>query len=285
MTPDWLTYANQGATRNLPLDPKLVEALSFLGEMGLGMEVFSGGQPAKGSGGARVGSTRHDLGHAADVFFRQGDRRLNWANEQDLPIIQDIVRKARAAGVTGIGAGEGYMQPGSMHIGFGSPSVWGAGGRGENAPAWLKQAYYGGALDARQQPQGRQYALDQAPASISGIGSPLAEYAVASAAPPAGPVEAAGGGAGSEATQTPPTLPAAPAAAKKKNFWELLGEGISEGAGAMAKGGGFNYQVPTQPGPARVDVGAAPIIDPQQAEQRRMALAQAMARLNQGSLW
>jgi hypothetical protein len=28
-----------------------------------------------------------------------------------------------------------------MHIGFGTPAVWGAGGRGSNAPDWLRQAY------------------------------------------------------------------------------------------------------------------------------------------------
>ncbi|TWF46329.1 hypothetical protein FHW37_11524 [Neorhizobium alkalisoli] len=29
-----------------------------------------------------------------------------------------------------------------MHIGGGNPGVWGAGGKGDNAPAWLKNAYY-----------------------------------------------------------------------------------------------------------------------------------------------
>lgn len=143
---DWLRYANQGATRNQPIHPRLAEALgSFLPNMGVTMEVFSGGQPGIGSGGARVGSTRHDHGNAADVFFYQGDRRLDWANPQDVPIYQDIVRQARAAGVTGFGAGPGYMQPGAMHIGFGNPGVWGAGGRGSNAPGWLTEAYNGSA--------------------------------------------------------------------------------------------------------------------------------------------
>lgn len=115
---------------------------------------------------------------------------------------------------------------------------------------------------------------------------------------PSGPVEAAGGGAGSEATETPYTAPAltggaAPALAatakaedadKPKNWWELLGGGVA--AGAKAAGGGkFSYNVPTQPGPARVDVAPAPITDPQQAEMRRQQLAMVMQRLNQGSLW
>jgi hypothetical protein len=141
---EWLRYANQGAVRSQPLNEKLVNALRFLPELGVSMEVFSGGQPGKGEKGGRVGSTRHDHGHAADVFFMKDGRKLDWANPDDLPIFQEIVRRGKANGVTGFGAGEGYMRPGSMHIGFGSPSVWGAGGKGANAPDWLRQAYAGG---------------------------------------------------------------------------------------------------------------------------------------------
>lgn len=142
MTPaEWLIYQNQGATRSQPLDPRLVNAMSFLPELGLQMEVFSGGQPGIGTSDARVGSTRHDHGGAADVFFYRGGGRLDWANPQHVPIFQDVVRRAKAAGVTGFGAGPGYMQPGSMHIGFGTPAVWGAGGKGANAPDWLRQAF------------------------------------------------------------------------------------------------------------------------------------------------
>ncbi len=105
------------------------------------MEVLSGGQPPKGSGKPRIGSTRHDHGNAADVRFYKDGRQLDWANEQDLPIFQEIVRKGKQAGITGFGAGPGYMGQGTMHIGFGSPKVWGAGGRGANAPDWLRAAY------------------------------------------------------------------------------------------------------------------------------------------------
>ena len=140
---DFIRYANQGATRNLPLSDKMKEALAFLPELGIEVEVFSGGQPEKGSGKPRVGSTRHDHGHAADVFFYKDGRRLSWQNPQDIPLLQEIVRRGRSSGLTGFGAGDGYMQPGSMHIGFGAPAVWGAGGKGENAPDWLREAYYG----------------------------------------------------------------------------------------------------------------------------------------------
>lgn len=138
---DWLRYRNQGAVRNLPLSDRLTQALSFLPEMGLAVEVFSGGQPVKGSGLPRVGSVRHDRGDAADVFFYQGDRRLDWANPADLPYFEEIVRRGRSAGLTGFGAGPGYMRQGSMHIGYGTPAVWGAGGRSANAPQWLQAAF------------------------------------------------------------------------------------------------------------------------------------------------
>lgn len=137
---NWLTYANRGATRNQPLSPELVEKLgAFLPDMGINMEVFSGGQDATGP--HRTGSHRHDHGGAADAFFYKDGRKLDWANPNDLPVFEDLVSRAKAAGITGIGAGEGYMRPGSMHIGMGSPSVWGAGGKGRNAPDWLRRAY------------------------------------------------------------------------------------------------------------------------------------------------
>lgn len=140
----WLRYANQGATRNLPLSDRMTRTLAqVLPELGIEVEVFSGGQPAKGSGRPRVGSTRHDEGNAADVFFYRNGRRLTWENPADIPILQEIVRRGKAAGLTGFGAGPGYMQPGSMHIGFGAPAVWGDEGRGANAPDWLRTAYYG----------------------------------------------------------------------------------------------------------------------------------------------
>lgn len=135
----YIRYANQGATRNQPLDPKLIQALGFLDDMGITAEVFSGGQPSEGPN--RVGSHRHDHGGAGDFHFYKGDQKLDWANEADRPIFEDIVRRGKAAGITGMGAGPGYMSPGSMHLGYGTPAVWGAGGSGENAAPFLRSAY------------------------------------------------------------------------------------------------------------------------------------------------
>ncbi len=138
---DYIQYANQGATRNQPLSPQLTQALGFLPDLGITARVFSGGQPSAGSN--RIGSTRHDYGNAADVMFFQNGRQLDWRNPEDVPIYQEIVKRGRAAGLTGFGAGENYMTPGSMHIGFGTPAVWGEEGRGASAPQWLRDAYYG----------------------------------------------------------------------------------------------------------------------------------------------
>lgn len=141
---DYIRYSNQSAKRRLPLSPKLANSLSFLKDLGLTAEVFSGGQPDAASGGMRTGSVRHDHGDAADVFFYKDGKRLDWANKEDLPLFEQVVQRGKAAGLTGFGAGPGYMQPGSMHLGFGDPAVWGAGGSSKNAPEWLRAAYNSG---------------------------------------------------------------------------------------------------------------------------------------------
>ena len=141
---DWLTYANQGATRNLPLSADLVNALAFLPELGITASVYSGGQPAIGTSDRRVGSTRHDDGGAGDFHLTHAELgMLDHTNPAHIPVLQEVVRRARAAGITGIGMGEGYMGPHGIHIGFGAPAVWGAGGSSANAPDWLREAYYG----------------------------------------------------------------------------------------------------------------------------------------------
>lgn len=139
----YIRYANQGATRNQPLSDDLLKRLAYLEQMGITAEVFSGGQDGIGEGSRRTGSVRHDHGGAGDIRFYQGDRRLSWSNPDDLPIFKDIVSKGRAAGITGFGAGPGYMGEGTMHVGMGTPGVWGANGKSKNAPGWLKDAYYG----------------------------------------------------------------------------------------------------------------------------------------------
>ena len=139
-----IQYTNQGATRNKPITDKLVRDTSFLSNAGITMEVYSGGQEGKGEGNRRTGSTRHDHGNAADVRFKTSDGRyLSEDNPADIPVLQNIFKQMRANGVSGIGAGRNYMGPDRFHIGYGSTAVWGAGGKSENAPTWLKQAFDG----------------------------------------------------------------------------------------------------------------------------------------------
>lgn len=140
---EWLRYANQGAIRDKPIDDRLVQAMSFLPDMGIEMHVVSGGQDGKGEGSRRTGSTRHDHGGAADADFYMNGRKLDWNNPADQPIFAQIVSRARQNGVTGIGAGDDYMGAGRMHVGFGAESAWGADGKSENAPEWLRTAYAG----------------------------------------------------------------------------------------------------------------------------------------------
>jgi len=138
--PSWMTYSNQGAVRNDPLSPQLIAAMGFLGDMGIRMDVISGGQESNRPGEG-TGSTRHNHGNAVDADFYMGNDRLSWHNPQHLPILQQIVQRARAGGITGIGAGDDYMGDGRLHLGFGNAGIWGADGRGANAPDWLREAY------------------------------------------------------------------------------------------------------------------------------------------------
>lgn len=166
---DYITYANQGATRNQQLDPELAETLAYLEDMGLVAEVFSGGQPGVGSGEPRVGTTRHDHGRAADLFLTRDGERLDWARDEDRPVFEEFVRRGREAGLTGFGAGEGYMQPGSMHVGYGTPAVWGAEGDGSNAPDWLSEAYGGVPAGGQRQAalgEDREAGIDEDPSAF-----------------------------------------------------------------------------------------------------------------------
>lgn len=169
---DWLTYTNQSATRSLPLSNELANALAFFGEMGIQANVYSGGQPAIGTSDRRVGSTRHDLGHAADLHLVHPELgMLSHENPDHIPVLQEIVRRGRAAGLTGIGMGPGYMGPHGIHMGFGGEAVWGAGGSSANAPDWLRQAYYG--AEAGQPPQGL-YDASRPPSVFNNPGNALA---------------------------------------------------------------------------------------------------------------
>lgn len=133
-----IQYANQGQTRKLPASPKLEAAVNpVLNQMGLTMKVHSGGQNDETG---RVGSNRHDHGNSVDADFYQGDRQLSFKNPKDILVLQEMVQRLKANGLTGFGAGDGYMTNGRMHIGYGSSAVWGKDGSNASAYDWLKQA-------------------------------------------------------------------------------------------------------------------------------------------------
>ena len=122
---------NQGqvaATRKLAIQAELKRQLSTAAAAtGLEVDVFSGGQAKIGTGGKRTGSTRHDLGGAADVKLRdpQTGRTLDMRNPADQKRMAKFTEEAVAEGATGVGAGVGYMGASSLHIGGGSKASWG----------------------------------------------------------------------------------------------------------------------------------------------------------------
>ena len=148
-----VTMANQNATRNQPLDPKLLLILqSAATDAGVDVVVFSGGQFRRDSGNPRrVGSIRHDEGLAADVHLFSGKQRLSTAREH--PVVAKFISAAVAAGAKGIGAGPGYMGSVGIHVDMwgakAGSKTWGRNARSANTPSWVLAAYdlglkYGG---------------------------------------------------------------------------------------------------------------------------------------------
>ena len=140
---------NRGATRNQPLDSRLMSVLrSAAEEAGVDVVVFSGGQDQQGTPGARrTGSIRHDNGLAADVWIYSDGQRLRTSREN--PIVAKFIAACVAAGAKGIGAGPGYMDGVGIHVDLwgerAGSRTWGAGGRSSNTPAYVAQAYQAGA--------------------------------------------------------------------------------------------------------------------------------------------
>lgn len=131
-----------GKTRDLPIVPRLKTILSLAGSAAGIDEVIveSGGQCALGTCSKRTGSTRHDLGNAADLDLKKGGRILDFTKAADLPFFKAFVEAAASYGATGIGGDVGYMGPTRIHVGFGSKATWGGDGGTGQAPTWLANA-------------------------------------------------------------------------------------------------------------------------------------------------
>jgi len=132
----------RGRIRNLPIDLRLKDILIKSGEHASvdKVRVISGGQCAKGTCIQRTGSTRHDLGRAADLELWNGGKPLLFTNALDLKVFIEFVYQAAKLGATGIGAGVNYMGANRIHVGFGFRAVWGEGGKSANAPSWVREA-------------------------------------------------------------------------------------------------------------------------------------------------
>lgn len=103
------------------------------------VRVYSGGQPTgkkrKGSKirtpfvdkfGGGYGSTRHDLGGAADVhLYDANGKRIDYSTAAGKRVFDDFAGAAAQAGATGIGFGSDYMGTGTIHVGFGNMATWG----------------------------------------------------------------------------------------------------------------------------------------------------------------
>ena len=107
-----LRYINQNATRNQPLVPGLAgnleRAVADVFGPGAYLQVYSGGQPGKGEGGARTGSIRHDHGRAADIRVFGAD-----GNQISGDALAPLGQYWRANNLGGVGL---EMHGGGIHL-------------------------------------------------------------------------------------------------------------------------------------------------------------------------
>jgi hypothetical protein len=143
-----ITNAFSGATRNQAPIQQVYDILeTAAADAGVDVTIFSAGQDSKGSGGRRVGSTRHDRGRSVDVWLYDNGQRLS-ANRAN-PIIAKFIASCVKNGALGVGAGPGYMNGVGIHIdvvgsGDGGAIMWGRGCRSANTPSWVRAAYNAG---------------------------------------------------------------------------------------------------------------------------------------------
>ena len=143
-----ITNAFSGATRNQAPIQQVYDILeTAAADAGVDVTIFSAGQDSKGSGGRRVGSTRHDRGRSVDVWLYDNGQRLSAVRAN--PIIAKFIASCVKNGALGVGAGPGYMNGVGIHIdvvgsGDGGAIMWGRGCRSANTPSWVRAAYNAG---------------------------------------------------------------------------------------------------------------------------------------------
>lgn len=115
-----ITYAI-GSTRSLPIQKQLFEIISTAAtNAAVDVKITSGGQVPISEGGVegknRIGSNRHDKGFGADVALFSDGRLLIGTNADDLSVILKFIKECEAAGATGVGFGNGYMNDRCIHV-------------------------------------------------------------------------------------------------------------------------------------------------------------------------
>jgi uncharacterized protein YcbK (DUF882 family) len=91
------------------LESKIASAVTDVFGEGYTVQVFSGGQPKKGSGGKRTGSIRHDEGKAADVYIVDPDGK----RVTDPEVLDNLKNYWRQNKLGSIGT---YMNGGGIHL-------------------------------------------------------------------------------------------------------------------------------------------------------------------------
>ena len=128
-----VTHKGSGAA----VDPALQQQLAYAGVIaGVRTNIAHGDEP---------GHSRHRKGmSSADLdLYDESGRKLDSRIPADREKMAKYIEASVAAGATGVGMGSGtdYMGPSRMHIGGGTPAVWGARGKGANTPQWVRDAY------------------------------------------------------------------------------------------------------------------------------------------------
>lgn len=110
-----------GKIRDKPVQGWVKDGIAraaFATDSRISVMVVSGGQSAKGEGGKRTGSTRHDHGDAADIVLMLDGKPVKPGENKEL--YAAFFRNAAANGFTGLGHYEW-----GIHVGGGAQAVWG----------------------------------------------------------------------------------------------------------------------------------------------------------------
>jgi hypothetical protein len=145
--------SHKGSGSGLP--PDVIRSMQYAGvKAGVSTNIAHGNEP--GHARHRPGADAGDI----DLFDEKG-RKLDSTIPADRAKMAAYIEASAASGNTGIGMGGhgAYMGASRMHIGKGTPAVWGAGGRGANTPDWVRDAYNRGMAN-RVDPKQQQAAID-----------------------------------------------------------------------------------------------------------------------------